>query len=114
MKREATGHVLQAMRCVLEGKLYLGDKVAGMMAEKFVDGKLAATISPAELLSDRELEVFELLGRGHSTRQIGEKRHISFRTVQSFCARIKEKLKPSSAAELLREGVRWHDSHQNY
>jgi DNA-binding NarL/FixJ family response regulator len=83
-----------------------------MMAEKFVEGKSAATISPVELLSDRELEVFQLLGRGYSTRQIAEELHISFKTVQSFRARIKEKLKLPNATELLRKAMRWHDSQQ--
>ena len=109
MKREATGNVLQAIRCVLEGKPYFSAEIAAMMAEKFVEGKLPATASPPDLLSDRELQVFQLLGRCRSTRQIAEEMHISFRTVQSFCTRIKAKLKLSSASELLREAVRWQD-----
>jgi DNA-binding NarL/FixJ family response regulator len=58
------------------------------------------------------LEVFHLLGRGLSTRQIAEEMHVSFKTVQSFNARIKEKLKLPNASELLREALRWHDSQQ--
>jgi DNA-binding NarL/FixJ family response regulator len=112
MKREATTNVLQAIRSVLKGELYVSQKVAAAMAEKYVGGKPAATGTPAELLSDRELEVFELLGRGCTTRQIVEEMHISFRTVQAFCARIKEKLKLSNATEMLREAMRWHDSQQ--
>jgi DNA-binding NarL/FixJ family response regulator len=110
MKREATKNVLQAIRCVLKGEMYLSDRMARKMAEKFVEGKLPAASSEVEILSDRELEVFQLLGRGLSTRQIAEELHVGFKTVQSFCARIKEKLKLSSANELLRESVRWHDS----
>jgi len=110
MKREATKHVLQAVRRVLEGKSYLSEKLALMMAEKFVEGRTAVTGSLVELLSDRELEVFQLLGRGYSTRRIAEELQVGFRTVQSFCARIKEKLKISGATELLREAVRWNDS----
>ncbi|MGD0413279.1 MAG: response regulator transcription factor [Verrucomicrobiota bacterium] len=109
MKREATRNVLQAIRSVLEGKPYFSAEIAAMMAEKFVEGKLPATASPPDLLSDRELQVFQLLGRCRSTRQIAEEMHISFRTVQSFCTRIKAKLKLSSASELLREAVRWQD-----
>jgi len=75
-----------------------------------VEGKPPATTSPVELLSDRELEVFQLLGRGFSTRQMAGELHVGFRTVQTFCARIKEKLKLSTATELLREAMRWHDS----
>ena len=62
-----------------------------------------------EQLSDRELEVFQLLGQGYETRQIAETLHVSMKTVQAFCARIKEKLKLRSATELLREAVRWHE-----
>jgi len=109
MKREATKNVLPAIRCVLEGKLYLSEKIARMMAEKFVEGKSPATSPPEELLSDRELQVFQLLGRGYSTRQIAEELRIGFKTAQTFRARIKEKLKLSSATELLREAVLWHD-----
>jgi DNA-binding NarL/FixJ family response regulator len=109
LKREATKNVLQALRCVLEGKLYLSDKTARFMAEKFMKGSRPRTGSPVELLSDRELETFQLLGRGWSTRQIAQEMHVSFRTIQAFSARIKEKLDLSSANELLREAVRFHD-----
>jgi len=112
MKREATKRVLQAIRCVLGGKLYLSDKLAMLMAEKFVEGRPGTAGSVIEKLSDRELEVFQLLGRGYGTRQIADELHVSFKTVQSFCARIKDKLKLFSATELLREAVRWHDSQQ--
>jgi DNA-binding NarL/FixJ family response regulator len=112
MKREATKGVLQAIRCVLSGKLYLSDKMAMMMAEKLVEGRPKAERSVIEKLSDRELEVFQLLGRGYSTRQIADELHVSFKTVQAFCARIKEKLNIVSANELLREAVRWHDDQQ--
>jgi DNA-binding NarL/FixJ family response regulator len=112
MKREATKRVLDAIRSVLEGKLYMSDKMAVAMAEKFVDGRPPAEGSTVEKLSDRELEVFQLLGRGYNTRQIADELRVSFKTVQSFCARIKEKLNFSNAAELLREAVRWHDSRQ--
>jgi DNA-binding NarL/FixJ family response regulator len=109
MKRAATKNVLQALRTVLQGNLYISNGIAKMMAEKFLDGKAPATGSLVDLLSDRELEVFQLLGHGRGTRQIAEEMHVSFRTVQAFCARIKEKLKLASATELLREAVRWHD-----
>jgi len=110
MKREATRNVLQAIRCALEGKPYLSAEIAAVMARKFVEGKPPSTISPGELLSQRELQVFQWLGRGRTTRQIAEEMHVSFRTVQSFCARIKEKLKLSNATELMSEAVRWDES----
>jgi DNA-binding NarL/FixJ family response regulator len=110
MKREATKNVLQAIRCVLKGEMYLSERMAMSMSEKFVEGKPPATSSPFALLSDRELEVFQLLGRGLSTRQIADEMQVGFKTVQAFRARIKAKLNLSTANELLREATRWHDS----
>jgi DNA-binding NarL/FixJ family response regulator len=112
MKREATKRVLQAIRCVLDGKLYLSDKMAMTMASKFVEGRPKKAGFAIDNLSDRELEVFHLLGRGFSTRHIADELHVSFKTVQSFCARIKEKLNLVNAAELIREAVLWHDSQE--
>jgi DNA-binding NarL/FixJ family response regulator len=112
MKREAAKKVIEAIRCVLAGQLYVSDKVAALMAEKFVEGRPAATASPIEQLSNRELEVFHLLGLGHNTRQIADHLHVGFKTVQAYCARIKEKLKLANATELLREAIRWHESQQ--
>ena len=112
MKREAAKKVIEAIRCVLAGQLYVSDKIVALMAEKFIGGRPAATASPIEQLSDRELEVFQLLGLGHSTRQIADHLHVGFKTVQAYCARIKEKLKLANATELLREAIRWQESQQ--
>jgi DNA-binding NarL/FixJ family response regulator len=109
MKREATKNVLQAIRCVLEGKLYLTNKMDRVISGEIGQGSVPGKSSPVELLSDRELEVFQLLGRGLGTRQIADELHVGFRTVQTFRGRIKEKLKLSTATELLRAAMRWHD-----
>lgn len=110
MKREATKKILLGLRAVLSGKLYVSDRVNAMIAEKFVEGRSPANASPIEQLSDRELEVFQLLGRGYGTRQIAEEMNVSFKTVQAYSARIKEKLNLSNATELLREAIRWHEA----
>ncbi len=110
MKRETTKKVITAIDQVLAGRLYVSDTVAAAMAAQFVEGKTLATNSPVEQLSDRELEVFEMLGQGRTTRQIAETLHISLKTVQAYCARVKEKLNLSSATELLREAVRWYEN----
>jgi DNA-binding NarL/FixJ family response regulator len=110
MKREATKKILHAIRSVLDGKLYISDKISDAMAEKFVDGRPATAASPVEQLSDRELEVFQLLGRGLSTRQIADHLHVGFKTVQTYSARLKEKLKLDNATQLLHEAIRWHES----
>src|SRR5471032_922741 len=112
MKREATKKILQAIRAVLGGKLYISDKISDAMAEKFVDGRPAPAASPVEQLSDRELEVFQLLGRGYSTRQIADHLRVGFKTVQTYSARLKEKLKLDNITQLLHEAIRWHESQQ--
>jgi DNA-binding NarL/FixJ family response regulator len=110
MKRETARKVIAAVRLVLDGRLYLSEGMAALFAEKFVDGRAPSVNSPIEQLSDRELEVFQLLGEGYETRQIAESLKVSLKTVQVYCARIKEKLKLANATELLREAIRWNES----
>ncbi len=110
MKRETAKKVVAAIRQVLGGDLYLSDGLKTLFASKFVDGNALPTAQSVEQLSDRELEVFQLLGQGCETRQIAESLNVSMKTVQVFCARIKEKLRLSNATELLREAVRWQES----
>ena len=112
MKRESTKKVVEAIRHVLDGKRYMSERVAAAMAEKLVEGQQVST-SPVALLSDRELEVFELLGQGQETRRIAESLHISVKTVQAFYVRIKEKLKLDTERELVREAVRWQENGRN-
>lgn len=107
-KRETAQKVVEAIRRVLDGKLYVSEKAAEILAAKTARGQ-AVNRSAIELLSDRELEVFEKLGQGIGTKQIAEDFRVSIKTVQEYCARIKEKLRLASATELLREAVRWHD-----
>lgn len=110
MKREAAKKVIQGIRAVLAGQLFVSEKIAALMTEKYVGGQTAAPASPVEQLSDRELEVFQLLGRGQSTRQIADHLHVGFKTVQAYCARIKEKLKLANATELLRAAMHWNEN----
>lgn len=108
-KRETAQKVVEAIRRVLAGKLFVGEKTAEILANKTVRGQTTSQ-SAIESLSDRELEVFDRLGRGIGTRQIAEEFRVSVKTVQEYCARIKDKLHLTSATELLREAVRWHDA----
>jgi len=110
MKREATKKIIEAIRRILEGKFYLSDAIAQAVTTQFVKGKTLATSSRVEQLSDRELEVFDLLGQGLGTRQIAESLRVGMKTVQSYCARIKDKLNLSSATELMREAIRHYES----
>ncbi|HET7084714.1 MAG TPA: response regulator transcription factor [Rhizomicrobium sp.] len=108
MKRESTKRIIAAIRDVHEGRLCVSDQIATSFAEKFIGGRAGGQSSLQEL-SDRELEVFDLLGRGMGTRQIAESLNVSIKTVQAYCARIKQKLHLATATELLREAIRWHD-----
>jgi DNA-binding NarL/FixJ family response regulator len=110
MKSEATHKIFQAINSLLEGSMFVSDKVTEQMAKKYVLNKTTDSKSPLEQLSDRELEVFQLLGSGYNTRQIAEQLHLGFKTVQGYCARIKVKLNLTTATELLREAIRWQDS----
>lgn len=108
-KRETAQKVIAAIRRVLEGKLYIGEKTAEILAGRAMRGQ-TANLSAIELLSDRELQVFDKLGQGIGTRQIAEDFHVSVKTVQEYCARIKDKLNLNNATELLREAVRWREA----
>jgi DNA-binding NarL/FixJ family response regulator len=109
MKSESSKRIVLAVREVLAGRMCVSDEIAAVFAEKFVGGRKARGDSPVNGLSDRELEVFALLGRGMATRQAAESMNISIKTVQAYCARIKQKLHLSTATELLREAIHWHD-----
>ena len=110
MKRETTRKVIEAIHRILEGKLYVSEALAGELAAHFIEDKKGNGRSPIEQLSDRELEVFDMLGRGLGTRQIALALGISLKTVQAYCARMKEKLNLDSGTELLREAIRWNDN----
>lgn len=101
MKQEMPNMVLTGLRQVLAGHVYLSEKMSLRLVEQFVTASPVAPF-PAGELSDRELEVLTLLGRGQSTREIAENLFLSVKTVEAHRERIKEKLKLKNSAELLR------------
>lgn len=109
MKRESTKKIVGAIQQVMEGKLAISEQMTSVLAQRFVLGSRGAAASPIEQLSDRELEVFNLLGQGVETRRIAEMLNVSIKTVQAYCVRIKQKLDLTTATELLREAVRWKE-----
>ena len=109
MKTELATQVVDALRDVLAGKVHISEAMRAVFVERFVDGSPPQSLSPPDVLSNRELEVFELLGQGLETRRVAERLGVNVKTVQAFCARIKEKLQLANASELLREAVRWSD-----
>ena len=109
MKRETTKNVLTAIRRVIEGDIYVSDRVVNSMAKRMTSRKTAAA-EPVERLSDRELEIFRLLGQGRTPSQIADDLRLSLKTVQAYCARAKEKFGVTSLTELLRAAIRWEDA----
>ena len=107
MKLEAGEVIIKAIRRVLNGGIYVSEEVNERLLLGMAHGRGVLTKSPLEVLSDRELEVFELTGRGLSTRDIAEKLHLSVKTVESYRARIKAKLNLNNAAELMQHAVHW-------
>lgn len=110
MKQEGGKKLMQAIRQVLEGKIYVSEKISGGILEALSGSHASTEGSTMEKLTDRELEVFQLIGQGKGTRDIAEKLHLSVKTIDVHRANIKTKLKLNSASELVRYAVRWAES----
>jgi len=116
-KQEATRNMLLAVRTVLDGKVYLSPTVALRLATNAALSRahrkalptLGAAL-PLDSLADREMRVFELIGQGFGTRQIAEQLAVDIRTIETYRARIKEKLDLKDANELLQLAIRWNQS----
>lgn len=106
-KQEATRQVLNAIRQVLSGRIYLSEQMAARMLRKTIVGRKTQVGHPIESLTDRELEVFQLIGRGYATRKIAEELHLGLKTVESYRARIKEKLALEDGTQLMQQAVQW-------
>jgi DNA-binding NarL/FixJ family response regulator len=107
MKQEATEKVLVAIRRILHGEVYLSERLTSTMLQQIVRGTATGKSSPILTLSDRELEIFRLIGEGHSTRRIADELHLSVKTIESHQAHIKEKLALKSGRELVQHAVEW-------
>jgi DNA-binding NarL/FixJ family response regulator len=107
MKQEATEKVLVALRRILSREIYVSERIANRMLQRYIGSPTVGRPSSIADLTDRELEVFRLIGEGHSTRQIAEELHISVKTVESYQAHIKEKLSLRSARELVQHAIQW-------
>lgn len=109
MKQEAPDTILKAIRLVLRGELYVSEPLAKRLLRTVVAGEPGdrADESPLQRLSDRELEVFGLIGRGLGTRQIAEQLYLSVKTVESYREHIKDKLQLENATELLQQAIQW-------
>lgn len=112
MKKEARSKIVDALRQMLRGSFYLSNEMSTKILLQYQGGRIEDERSSIERLSDRELEVFELFGRGYSTREIAEALLISPKTVDSHRTRIKTKLAVESTAELLQQAVQWTQMEQ--
>ncbi len=107
MKQDVSERVVEGIRAVMKGDIYVSDQVRQRLLRNLAGrpGKVGA--SPMERLSDRELEVFRLMGTGLGTRQIAEELNLSIKTIETYRAHLKEKLEISNASELMRFAVQW-------
>jgi DNA-binding NarL/FixJ family response regulator len=110
MKHETSKSVLASIRQVLGGGLYVSERIANRIALRLTSSRRPVASSPVERLSDRELEIFRLLGQGRSPSEIARDLNLSLKTVQAYCARAKEKFGITSLTELLRAAIQWDDA----
>ncbi len=107
MKHEASERVVEALGKISTGELYISDRVRGRMLSRLVNNRTGEVTSPVESLSDREMEVFQLIGNGYATRQIAERLNLSVKTIDSYREHLKLKLSLESGAELVRYAIQW-------
>lgn len=110
MKHETSKSVLSSIRRVMGGDIYVSERIVNRMAVRITSARRVAATSPVERLSDRELEIFQLLGQGRTPSEIARDLNLSLKTVQAYCARAKEKFGVTSLTELLRAAIKWDDA----
>lgn len=111
-KSEPSERLIECIRAVRQGKICVGEGFADHMLCRIVEGQNGAGVL-VNRLSDREFEVFELIGQGRSTRDIGKQLHISVKTVDAHREHIKQKLGLRNATELLTYAIRWNQLEQD-
>jgi DNA-binding NarL/FixJ family response regulator len=107
MKEEALEKILTAIRRVLSGAVYVSDALAAKMLQQQIRGQTDITESPVKSLSDREMEVFRLIGQWKKTREIAEELHLSVKTIEYYREQIKRKLNLKDAGELTQYATAW-------
>jgi DNA-binding NarL/FixJ family response regulator len=110
MKDEVSENIIKAIRTVLSGEIYVSDTISKKFLHKIAGDKAGTAKTPIESLSDREFEVFRLIGEGLKASQIANQLHLSIKTIETYRTRIKEKLNLANAAELLRYSIKWAKS----
>ena len=110
MKQEASEKLLTAIRHVLGGEIFVSDEISKRLIRQLARGKDDMATSSVDNLSDRELEVFHLIGQGYGTSQIAEKLYLSIKTIETYRTHIKEKLNLADSRELLQYAIQWVSS----
>jgi DNA-binding NarL/FixJ family response regulator len=110
MKETVSENIIKAIRTVLNGEIFVSDKILKKFLHNIAGGKADAAKTPMEHLSDRELEIFRLIGEGLKASQIAKQLHLSVKTIETYRTRIKEKLGLVNASELLQYSIRWAKS----
>jgi DNA-binding NarL/FixJ family response regulator len=110
MKQEALGNVMDAIREVLAGRPYLSQSISATIISQFAQTGESKKVNAVDRLSDRELEILELIGKGHEVREIAKELHLSPKTVETHRAHIKEKLNLPNARQVVRFAVHWLDA----
>jgi DNA-binding NarL/FixJ family response regulator len=113
MKQKASEELLTAIRHVLDGQIYLSDKVSKRLIHKLARGKAEISDSPIDSLSDRELEVFRFIGQGYGTSQIANELYLSVKTIETYRTHIKEKLNLANSRELTQYAIQWVSSQKD-
>lgn len=107
MKQEATEQLIGAIRKVMRGDLHLSDRISSRIVGRLAGGIKAQGGSPVDVLSDRELQVFRLIGQGHGTREIAQAFQLSVKTIESHREHIKHKLNLKNSRELVLHAIEW-------
>jgi len=110
MKQEGGKRILEAIRAVFEGRVAVSEKMSARIMDAFTGRRAASAAAPVESLTDREFEVFQLIGRGRSTKEIAGQLHLSVKTVEVHRVNIKAKLQLATSPELVHYAVRWVES----
>lgn len=110
MKDAVSENIIKAIRTVLSGDIYVSNAISKKFLHTIAHDKAGMAKTPIETLSDRELEIFNLIGKGYKVSQIAEKLHLSTKTIETYRSRLKEKLNLANAAELLRYAIKWAKS----
>ena len=110
MKHEAADKVMAAIESILHGEIYLSDRLKGKLLQQFVHQRNPQPVSPTEKLSDREMEVFRLIGTGYGTREIAGLLNLSVKTIDSYRENLKAKLDLPTGGDLMRYSIQWMKS----